>query len=81
MLKATIKKQLGSATGHILTLDVDIKVVEGVTVLFGASGAGKTTILRAIAGIVVPDEGKIILGDKIFSILQQGSPCRFSSGG
>jgi len=31
----------------------------GVTVLFGASGSGKTTILRCLAGIERPDEGCI----------------------
>ncbi|HSB36185.1 MAG TPA: ATP-binding cassette domain-containing protein, partial [Thermoanaerobaculia bacterium] len=33
-----------------------------VTVLFGPSGAGKTTILRCLAGLEVPDEGTIRLG-------------------
>jgi molybdate transport system ATP-binding protein len=33
-----------------------------VTVLFGPSGAGKTTILRAIAGLVRPASGRIMLG-------------------
>lgn len=32
------------------------------TVLFGPSGAGKTTILRCIAGLEVPDQGTIRLG-------------------
>jgi molybdate transport system ATP-binding protein len=30
-----------------------------VTVLFGPSGAGKTTVLRCLAGLVRPEEGKI----------------------
>ena len=33
-----------------------------VTVLFGPSGAGKTTILRCLAGLETPDEGAISLG-------------------
>jgi putative ABC transport system ATP-binding protein len=37
-----------------------------VTVLFGPSGAGKTTILRAIAGILPPDSGRIELGGEIY---------------
>jgi molybdate transport system ATP-binding protein len=31
-----------------------------VTVLFGPSGAGKTTVLRALAGLVRPDAGEIV---------------------
>jgi molybdate transport system ATP-binding protein len=35
----------------------------GVTALSGRSGAGKTTIANAIAGLVRPDEGRIRVGD------------------
>ncbi|HEX3560990.1 MAG TPA: ATP-binding cassette domain-containing protein [Pyrinomonadaceae bacterium] len=40
-------------------LDVDFSAPPGVTILFGASGAGKTQTLKAIAGLVHPDEGLI----------------------
>jgi molybdate transport system ATP-binding protein len=40
-----------------LTLDVD-----GVVALAGPSGAGKTTVLRAIAGLARPDWGRVALG-------------------
>ena len=33
-------------------------------VIFGASGAGKTTILEYISGLLRPDEGSIILGER-----------------
>jgi len=33
----------------------------GVTALFGHSGAGKSTIIHAIAGLIRPDEGKIVI--------------------
>jgi molybdate transport system ATP-binding protein len=66
MLNAYIKKQLGSRNSHTLTIDVTVKLSGGVTVLFGSSGAGKTSILRAIAGIVTPDEGRISLGEKVY---------------
>jgi molybdate transport system ATP-binding protein len=40
--------------------------VDGETVaLAGPSGAGKTTVLRAIAGLVRPDRGRIALGDRV----------------
>ena len=38
----------------------------GVTVLFGPSGSGKTTMLRCLAGLETPDEGKISFGDEIW---------------
>ncbi len=66
MLDAHIKKQFGSGNGHGLTIDINVKAAGGVTVLFGASGAGKTSILRSIAGIIAPDEGRIALGEKVF---------------
>ena len=37
-----------------------------VTVLFGPSGAGKTTVLRSIAGLERPDAGSITCGDEIW---------------
>jgi molybdate transport system ATP-binding protein len=66
MLRACIRKQLGSGNGHDLTISVDVQAAEGVTVLFGSSGAGKTSILRAIAGIITPDAGRISLGERTY---------------
>ena len=64
MLDARIRKKLG--TGNAPVIDVHIRAADGVTVLFGPSGAGKTSILRAVAGILVPDEGRITLGKTVF---------------
>ena len=36
----------------------------GVTALFGASGSGKTSILNMIAGLLVPDRGRIVVGSE-----------------
>lgn len=35
----------------------------GVTALFGRSGSGKSTIINAIAGVITPDEGLIVIDD------------------
>lgn len=37
----------------------------GVTALFGVSGAGKTTIVNAIAGTFRPREGRILIGGRV----------------
>ena len=34
----------------------------GLTALFGPSGAGKTTVLNMVAGLVRPDSGRILVG-------------------
>jgi molybdate transport system ATP-binding protein len=48
-------------------LDVALAVADGETVaLAGASGAGKTTVLRAIAGLVRPDAGRVTCGDAVW---------------
>ncbi len=36
-----------------------------VLVLYGPSGAGKTTALRAIAGLLRPDQGRIEVGERV----------------
>ena len=45
-----------------LHLDVDLPIEPGVTAIFGPSGAGKTSILRAVAGLLTPESGKIGIG-------------------
>ena len=46
-------------------LDVDFAVEPGATAIFGPSGAGKSLLLEAIAGLVRPDSGRILLDDAI----------------
>ena len=44
-------------------LDVAFSAPPGITILFGASGSGKTTVLRAVAGLARPDRGRIAVGN------------------
>jgi branched-chain amino acid transport system ATP-binding protein len=45
--------------------DIDLVVPEGcVVALLGANGAGKTTMLRTISGLVRPDRGRIRFGGR-----------------
>jgi molybdate transport system ATP-binding protein len=44
----------------------DLHIGSGITVLFGASGSGKTTILRCLAGLERPEIGTIHFGEEIW---------------
>jgi molybdate transport system ATP-binding protein len=44
------------------SIAVAFKADAGLTVLFGPSGAGKTSILNMIAGVLRPDRGRIAVG-------------------
>ncbi len=46
-------------------LDVELCMGNELLVIEGASGAGKTTILNCLAGIVVPDEGTITIDNRV----------------
>jgi molybdate transport system ATP-binding protein len=43
----------------------DFKAPDGLTALFGASGAGKTTMLDAVAGLLKPESGRIVVSDRV----------------
>jgi molybdate transport system ATP-binding protein len=47
------------------SLEIDRQLTSGITALFGPSGAGKTTILDAIAGLRRPSRGTIAIGDRV----------------
>ncbi|GAC1447770.1 MAG: molybdenum ABC transporter ATP-binding protein [Isosphaeraceae bacterium] len=50
-----------------LELDVGLTLGREIGVVFGPSGAGKTSLLRLIAGLEVPDEGHLrIEGETLF---------------
>ncbi|MCE7797178.1 ATP-binding cassette domain-containing protein [Sphingobium sufflavum] len=57
-----VSRRLGDASIR-LTLRAD----PGLTALFGPSGAGKTSILNMVAGLLRPDEGHIrVAGETLF---------------
>jgi molybdate transport system ATP-binding protein len=47
------------------TIDVTFSFAEGTMVLTGESGAGKTTILNCIAGLMTPESGRISVGGHV----------------
>jgi len=44
---------------------VDFAAPAGLTALFGPSGAGKTSLLDAVAGLLRPREGRIVAGGEV----------------
>ena len=66
-LRTRIRKRFGDGEQASFQVDVEFDAPAGITILFGASGAGKTTILHCIAGLQKPNEGSISIGDaKLF---------------
>jgi len=67
MISLDIHKTLHAAKGD-MKFQLDIQIQEGhLVTLFGESGAGKTSTLRMIAGLLKPDGGKIsVHGDTWF---------------
>src|SRR5262245_37161560 len=79
MLAIKIKKRFAGSTGSKqqattdeFTLDVEFEAPPGVTILFGASGSGKSTTLRSVAGIIRPDAGHISIAGQTFFDSEHG---------
>ncbi len=53
------------------TLDAAFTADKGVTALFGRSGSGKTSVMRIIAGLTTPDEGRIELDGRVLADRQK----------
>jgi molybdate transport system ATP-binding protein len=66
-LTVDIERTLGS-----FRLKTAFSAGEGVTVLFGRSGAGKTSVVNAIAGILRPDSGSIAINDSVLFDSRRG---------
>lgn len=62
---ALVKRFAPGAESAGFELDVAFDAASGVTVLYGASGSGKTLTLDGIAGFVAPDAGRILLDGRI----------------
>ncbi len=66
MIDVDVKKKIRSSGGD-QQLHARFQIGPGELVtLFGESGSGKTTILRMIAGLTHPDQGRIVVNDEIW---------------
>lgn len=61
MLELNVIQQLGQ-----LQLEANLTIPpQGVTAIFGRSGAGKSSLINLIAGLATPNTGRIQLGEKV----------------
>jgi molybdate transport system ATP-binding protein len=60
MLAVNVEKKLGDAQ-----IAAQFTASAGAVALFGPSGAGKTSIVNMIAGLIAPDRGRIALDDTV----------------
>src|SRR5262245_53635770 len=67
MLRVDIAKQLGD-----FALEASFTSEGRVTGLFGVSGAGKTSLVNMIAGLLRPDRGVIALDDEVLDDTASG---------
>lgn len=56
----SVSRRLGDG---LIALDLDAG--DGITALFGPSGAGKTSILNMVAGLLRPDQGRIVVAGRV----------------
>lgn len=61
MLNVTLKKRLSH-----FTMELEASFGSGLTLISGPSGAGKTSLLRCLAGLLRPDEGRIYFQGEAF---------------
>ncbi len=68
MLDARLQKRFPAGPDSAgFELNVQIQAGSGTTVLFGASGSGKSLTLDLIAGFARQDAGRILLNDRLLS--------------
>jgi molybdate transport system ATP-binding protein len=62
-LRMAVKKSYGA-----FNLETDFSINGDQTGIFGQSGSGKSTLVGLLAGLIIPDEGEIVLdGECLFS--------------
>ncbi|MBS9430816.1 molybdenum ABC transporter ATP-binding protein ModC [Photorhabdus akhurstii] len=69
MLELDFEQQLGD-----FHLQVNTQLpTEGITAVFGLSGAGKTSLINVIAGLIRPQKGRIALNDHVLVDIEKGT--------
>lgn len=72
MIQLYLNKELNTS-GGVMSLSIDMNIKQGeIVTLYGESGAGKTSTLRMIAGLLATDEGNIVVNEQIWLDTKQG---------
>lgn len=81
-IEVSIRRTLRSK-GREFHLEVEFTCQDDVSVVFGASGSGKSATLRAIAGLDQPDSGRIVVDGRVLFDSARGIdvPARMRSVG
>ncbi len=67
-IKIQFKQQLGETN-----FDIDLELpCNKISAVFGRSGAGKTTLINVISGLVTPTHGKVQIGEHVLFDSEQG---------
>ncbi|PJZ64404.1 hypothetical protein CH371_18485 [Leptospira wolffii] len=67
MIRAEIQKSFLGPNSEKLDLDFRLQIEKGeFVVLYGVSGAGKTSLIKMIAGLLKPDRGRIEVDGRIW---------------
>jgi molybdate transport system ATP-binding protein len=53
-------------------LDIDLTIEDGLTVITGPSGAGKSTLLSALAGLLRPQQGRVVVDGEVLVDVDAG---------
>ncbi|HEX5454676.1 MAG TPA: molybdenum ABC transporter ATP-binding protein [Stellaceae bacterium] len=67
MLSVAVAHRFGD-----FALDAAFEATGGLTALFGRSGSGKTSLINAIAGLLRPERGRIVLDGRVLTDTGQG---------
>jgi molybdate transport system ATP-binding protein len=67
MLNVAVQHRFGD-----FTLDAAFDSAGGLTALFGRSGAGKTSLINAIAGLLRPERGRIVVDGEVLTDTERG---------
>jgi molybdate transport system ATP-binding protein len=62
--EATLSVDIHKRLSPSFALEAKLSASPGITILFGRSGSGKTSLLNCIAGLIAPDDGRIALGSR-----------------
>jgi molybdate transport system ATP-binding protein len=60
------KRFPATAGSDAFELDIQLSAPPGIIVILGPSGSGKSLTLNCVAGFARPDEGRILVNDKLF---------------